>query len=166
MLTIALIPTRATVKFSFNGRARIDIFIAMLKIELSDFSSNKGSSLISPLKIFEELTDLISKSSVRLHELKAPSLFSAYSPENILLLGSYNSFTSLIIAYLSSNTEKLTVDDGAISIGENPDTKVSIRISFKTEIFYILRTVFRIAAASASAKKGLNNGTNKNERYN
>lgn len=160
ILALIFILIKVKIDIFYDGSARAEITASVFKIELSGFSKAKGKSSLPPTVIYNELTELISKSSVCIRELKASSPFSAHSPEDIIFLGGYNSLASLIIAYLSSNAEKLTIEDGALVFSNSLTPEVSARITVRVRMFYILRAMLHIVRAKFSAKKGLKNGRN------
>ena len=153
MSALALLPTQSKITLSVKNGARLEFTVALLKIELYNFSEGGGSATFAFYqKLISRIAELISHSSVTLEELRIPMLTKASNtPTAFIIPYLYHAAISSSLVYLKSKAEKLTVRENAISVSK--EGGVSLRISARVRIFYVLRTILQIAADKKATDK-------------
>lgn len=148
MSVLALLPTVSEIKFTLNGSARLEFTVAFLKIELYDFGGGKNKSSITFYKkLAKRITELLSHSAVKIEDLKISiPKQNNYTNSHFIIPYLYHAAISALIAYLKSKSEKLSVRENAVCISSENEDGISLGISLRAELFYVLRAIVQILA--------------------
>ena len=147
MSVLALLPTVSEIKFTLNGSARLEFTVAFLKIELYDFGGGKNKSSITFYKkLAKRITELLSHSAVKIEDLKIPIPKQNNYNSHFIIPYLYHAAISTMIAYLKSKSEKLSVRENAVCLSSENVDGISLGISLRAGLFYVLRAIVQILA--------------------
>jgi len=155
MTVIVLIPTISKITLIYKKEPRIEITVALLKIELYSFSDSKGGTSAALItRIISKIVKMLGFSKLTLEELCIP-LVKAERPSipNIFLKYGYRGAIASFIAYLNAVSEKLNIRDNAVILVPDSEEGFSLRLSARVPIFYVVRTVLNILADKRSIEK-------------